>query len=441
MKRTPLDLDRVTGPTSGPSGSENRAGVVEAVVAPYDFVSAFPPDHFVSAFITYAADCTDAAHEYFEAAALHLLATVTPNVRAQLRQYPNGLPTAFYVIFIGLSTRSRKSTVRSLARDLLRRVIPDALLAEQASPEAFVEQLAARSRDSAAWVVDEIGEIIDRLHHQSYLSGLRALLLELHDGGDYTFKRTTKKTKTGAPLADALRIEQAHLAILGCTTPSLFEILTSRDLSSGFLARFAVVMPAHKPPRRPFYEAGEANGRARNALVARLHAIYDWARAADRPVAWSPDALATLDHFCEQLEHAEGSDRSAAMLQRLGAMALKVAMLSAAGRPAAPDQPGLTVTPADAVIAVTVATRWQHDALALADRVGENEQERTLDRCLSYARRAGGRVRRTDVARFVHVSKDLLDKVQATLEDRSLITLSREDVASGPSFLVWTVVG
>jgi Protein of unknown function (DUF3987) len=411
-------------------------------IEPYRFAAAFPADHFVTAFIDYAAECTDAAHEFFEAGGLVCLATVTPNVRARLRQYPNGLPTALYAMLIGDSTRSRKSTAKNLVKDLLHRVLPDALLAEHASPEAFVEQLAERSGDSTAWLIDEIGETIDRLHHQTYLAGLRGLLLELYEGGDYTFKRTTKRTKDGEPVKDELRIEQAHLSVLGCTTPSLFEILTARDINSGFLARFALVMPERKPARRPFYEAGEGDERARNLLTTRLHAIMVWAASATRRVSFEADALVIIDRFCEQLESEDGPDRAAAMLQRLGAMTIKLAMLAAIGRAGATDHEALAVSPQDAEIAVTVATHWKCYALAVADRVGENELERTIERCLSYARKRGPHVNRRDVARVVHLAKDLLDKVQATLEDRGhiAVTVTRGERVSGPDSTMWAVL-
>src|SRR5262249_44465382 len=152
------------------------------VPAPYAFTSAFPADHFITQTIRYAVERTDAAHEYHEAGALIVLASATPNVRARLAQYPAGLPTNLYIMLVGESTVSRKSTAKAIVRDLQRRVIPDSLLADQSSPEAFVEQLADRSGDSSAWYVDEIGETIDKVHHAKYLAGLRGLLLQAYEG-------------------------------------------------------------------------------------------------------------------------------------------------------------------------------------------------------------------------------------------------------------------
>jgi hypothetical protein len=256
------------------ASTNGRAEAAAIESAPYTFAPALPPDHFVSVFIRYAAECIDTAHEYFEAVALMLLAVATPKVRARLRQYPGGLPTAFYAILIGDSTRSRKTSTIGLGLDLLEQPVPDCLLAEQASPEAFVEQLAGRSHNSTLWAVDELGETLDKLHHSKYMAGLRGLLLSLYEGRSYRYKRTTKRTKKGEPVEDSLLIDSPNLAVLGATTPSIFEIVTSRDVSSGFMARFAVVMPSGRPVRRGLEEPTADLLAQRDSLAAWLSRLY-----------------------------------------------------------------------------------------------------------------------------------------------------------------------
>ena len=409
---------------------------------PYTFTPAFEPTHFVSQMIAYASTCTDAAHEYHEAAALILLASVTPNVRARLRPYPSGLPTAFYALFMGDSTISRKSTSKNLAKDLLARVVPDALLAERSSPEAFVEQLALRSGDSATWWVDEFGETLDHLHHAKYMTGLRGLLLELYEGADHRSRRTTKRTKSGTPIPDEMIVTRPHLSLLGCGTPAIFEILSSRDLSSGFLARFSIVMPTGKPARLPLYAMGADDDDARDALTRRLHGLYAWAASASRQVVFTGDTLQALDAVAAALEaEAATTSRPAqTMFERLAAMVIKVAMLSAAGHPKATERDDLRVTPADVQTAQVVTTRWKEAALRFAGRVGENDFERVLERCLDHARRRGDRVLRRVIAQVAHVSKDTLDKFEATLEDRGQIRIVSTGSRSGPEPISWEVV-
>ncbi len=420
--------------------SETEPTPAPAPDAPYTFTPAFPPEHLVSRFIEYGSHCVDTAHEYLETTALVLLATATPGVRARLRQYPRGLPTAFYALLIGDSTRSRKSTVAGLGLDLLIDAVPDCRLAEQASPEAFIEQLASRRNDSTLWYADEMGETFDKLHHAKYLAGLRGLLLELYEGRTYRYKRTTKRTKKGAPITDELVIEQPHLSILGATTPSIFEIITGRDIASGFMARFAVTMPTGRPPRRGLEEPTEDLAAWRGALVSRLCELYLWAKTAPRRVVFAGNALALIDRFAEAVETSDAlaNERARAMLQRLNAMAVKLAMLAAAGRPGGIVADDLIVTPGDAETALVVATRWRDYATAFGERVGETALEQLIGRALKVLQ-SSKRMPRRAVARAVHCSKKTMDEIESTLEDRGEITVEQADNKTGPAGKVWVL--
>jgi hypothetical protein len=419
-------------PPSAPAAASINA-------APYVFTPALPSGHFVSEFIRYAAACTDAPHEYFEVVALMLLAVATPKLRARLRQYPSGLPTAFYAILIGDSTRSRKTSTIGLGLDILDEAVPDCLLAEQASPEAFVEQLAGRSHNSSLWAVDEFGETLEKLHHAKYMAGLRGLLLSLYEGRSYRYKRTTKRTKKGEPVEDSLHIDHPNLAVLGATTPSIFEIVTGRDVSSGFMARFAVVMPTSWPARRGLEEPTEDLLAQRQTLTAWLSRIYLWALTAERQVRFTGDALAIVDRFAQAIETSDAlvNDRARAMLQRLNAMTVKLTVLTAAGRPGVDERDALIVTPADADAAVAVATRWRDYAIAFGEQVGETLLEQHIGRALQVLRAKNGRAPRRVIAKLVHCSAKLMNEIEDTLIDRGDIQLEQPKVPSGPSPRIW----
>jgi hypothetical protein len=416
------------------------AGSTGADPIPYHFQSALPVDHFVTQFIRYGAECVDAAHEHLESTALILLATATPGVRARLRQYPRGLPTAFYKILVGPSTRSRKTSVAGLGLDILSDAVPDCRLAEQASPEAFVEQLAQRGADSSLWYVDEMGETLDKLHHAKYMTGLRGLLLELYEGRDYRSKRTTKRTKAGVAITDELLIERPHLSVLGATTPAIFEIITSRDVSSGFMARFSVTMPDRTPPRRGLEEPTDDLMAQRAALVKRLFALYVWAKPAPRAVQFCGTALTIVDRFALAIETSDvlANDRVRAMLQRLNAMTVKLAMLAAAGRPGVVEGERLLVTEDDATAAVKIASRWRDDAIRFGERVGETMLEQYLARALQVVR-AKRRCPRREVAQLVHCAKKFMDEIEATLVDRGEIEVETVDAKSGPAAKFWRI--
>jgi hypothetical protein len=413
-----------------------------AVAVPYHFTPAFDPDHFVSRFDAYAGQRTDAAREYHEAAALVLLASATPGVRANLAPYPNGLPTNLYVALVGNSSQTRKSTAKNIAKDVQARTIPNGLMPELASPEGFIEELAQRSGDTATWYVDEMGEMLEKLHHAKHMAGLRGLLLTVYDGEDYRYKRKSKRAKGGVAVDDEDVIERPHLSVLAAMTPVVFDTLNEGDVSSGLLPRFAIVMPDTKPARRPFYMVPPDLEGLRMALAHELHGIYLWSRSKSRTVHFDAGALEAIDDFAESIESPAGvmSETVRTMFQRLTPTAVKVAMLVAVGRPGAVHRDHLLVTPADAAAALTIVDRWRQYAKTFGERIGENEFERHLQRCLKVVKAAGTVFRRI-VARHAHVDKRTLDLIEATVVDRGLVRVVRLDSASGPDTTVWEWVG
>jgi hypothetical protein len=289
--------------------------------------------------------------------------------------------------------------------------------------------------------VDEMGETLDKLHHTKYMAGLRGLLLELYEGRPYRAKRTTKRTKAGVPIVDEMAVDRPHLSILGATTPSIFEIVTGRDIASGFMARFAVTMPTRLPPRRGLEEPTEDLAARRSGLVRWLTELYLWAKTADRRVAFAPNTLAIVDEFAAGIEGSGvlTNDRSRAMLQRLNAMAVKLAMLAAVGRPNASNSDHLIITPEDAIAAVRIATRWGEYAVAFGEKVGENAFEQKLDRALQVVR-AKRTCPRRDVARLTHCTKKTMDDIEATLQDRGEIAVREAESKSGPESRWWVAL-
>jgi hypothetical protein len=424
MTPTPGKVDEL-GITGAELDQLSRENLGDPAAAPYTFTPAFAPDHFISQVIDYVSKRTDAACEYAEAGALTLLAAATPGVKARLAPYPHGLGTNLYVLGIGDSTRSRKSTSAGFIRQLQEYTLPTSLLGDMASPEGFTEQLAARAPDSATWFIDEFGEMLHKLATAKYMAGLRGLLLSAYDGRSFRADRHSKRNKDGDPVSDTDIIRDPHLSILGMTTPTLFQSLRPEHVESGFLARFAIVFPTSKPPRRPLQALPPGvDGSAR--LVQRLHHIHAWARQAPRAVRFTDLALATLDRFAVEIEETAVDDVLKTMSARLTPMAVKIAMLSAAGRLAATGDPGmiqqdaLTIDDDDAAAAHQVTRRWFGYAQEFASRVGETGFERALQRCLQLVKGRADVPRRV-IARATHIEKRTLDHVQETLVDRGII--------------------
>lgn len=405
---------------------------------PYAYTAPVGEDHFLARWVGFASERTDAAHEYHEAAALNLLASATPNVRAKLGPYPDGLATNLYAIFVGDSTRSRKSTAKDFARDVQARALPGSLAPDDFSPEGFVEHLAGRPNDSTTLYVDEFGETLEKLHHARYMAGLRGLLLKVYAGQDHTYRRHSKRKKGGEREADEDAIRAPHLSILGCTAKAIFDVLLEKDVTSGLLGRFAIVMPEAKPARKPFYEASAPSEAERSALVAWLHRLHAWAHEQRPNVVFEPGVLEILDGFAARLEEKapDRSEPERRITDRIAPMAIKVAMLLAAGRPETLGQTMLAVTEADAQAALEIAGRWERDALRFVAQIGETDFWKRVDR----VRRLLDKKRvapRSVVARQAHVDKKTLDNIRDTLVDRAEIRVGEQSSKSGPSGELW----
>ncbi len=336
-----------------------------AVIAPYTFEPAFPPGHFVTSWIDHFGRQCDAAREYHEGAALVARAQATPSLTARISGSPDGLRTNLYVLFIGRAGITRKSTAKDYAVATLRRALPQVLLPEQMTQESFVESLTKCNNGAALWAIDEFTDTLSKMLNVTYLAGMRGILLEMNARTNYKYRRVSKTVKATKkdgddPIVkraeDFFCIDNVTFSLIGCATDTIFRSLDNTAIGSGLLTRFAIIMPESKPPRLPQYAL--TDDAIPSSFVVRLHEISK--RTAAQTVAFAPDVLRRIDEAIDK-PIDEAADRCQ-MTVRVGVMARKVAMLSAAGRkPAFGDcvhTPSLVVTLEDAEAAIKVVTRW-----------------------------------------------------------------------------------
>jgi hypothetical protein len=145
--------------------------------------------------------------------------------------YPN-----IWVIILG-PTSSHKSTALSIARRLLRNVMPDTLLPQEFSQEKVLEDISIQPH--RLLVYDEASGFFAVVNQQINPILKSALMSLWHD--DY-YVRRTKKTE--------IVIQNPYLCFGGASTPQ--DLLTSfqnryNSILSGFLPRFLLVPFFEKP--------------------------------------------------------------------------------------------------------------------------------------------------------------------------------------------------
>ncbi len=424
-----------------PSIEEPPEPVTEpAVVVPYAFEHAFQPGHFVTTWIEHFSKQCDAALEYHEGAALVALAQATPSLTARISGSADGLRTNLYVLFVGRAGVTRKSTAKDYAVETLRRALPNVLLPEQMTQESFVESLTKCNNGAALWPIDEFTDTLSKMLNATFLAGMRGVLLEMYARTSYAYRRVSKTVKTKKKgdeepvverVEDFFYIENVTFSLIGCATDTLFRSLDNTAVGSGLLTRFAIIMPESKPARLPQYELiGEA---IPNTFVTRLHEIS--LRTAKQTVTFAPGVLKRIDEAIDK-PLDESADRCQ-MTVRMGVMARKVAMLSAAGRPSEfeLENAPLVVTLDDADAAIRVVTRWIGYAEAFEARTDESAFEVTVQKCVAIIK--GRTLNRRVIAQRVHVPAKELLEIERTLEQREQIAVIVNQPKTGRPSTSW----
>lgn len=422
-------------------GPEPAADVVidtPAAVVPYTFSHAFPPGHLVTTWIDHFSKQCDTPLEYHEASALVALAQATPSLTARISGSADGLRTNLYVLLVGPAGSWRKSTAKDYAVQTLKQALPRVLLPEQMTQESFVESLTLCNGGAALWAVDEFTDTLTKMLNATYLAGMRGLLLELYSRTDYTYRRVSKKLRKKNDEGDVERDEDAFvinnvtLSLIGCATPTIFQHLDSTAVGSGLLTRFAIVMPESKPPRLPQFALTE--DAIPNTLVKWLHDIN--VRTAAQAVVFERGVLEMIDESIDK-PLDESADRCQ-MTVRMGVMARKVAMLSAAGRPQldyALETQHVVVTLEDAEAAIRVVLRWVEYARAFEARTDESAFEVTVQKCVALIK--GRTLNRRVIAQRVHVPAKELLEIEKTLVQRDLIEVLEHRPSTGRPSTSW----
>ena len=376
---------------------------------PEEWEFAFPDDHFVTHYMRYAMKQTSANPAYHEAAALALLAVATPLSRAFLSPYPGGLRTNLYVVLVGASSRSYKSTSQDIMLSVLRHYRDGALLPAKSTTESMVDQLSSANGISKIWTPDEFGMVIAEIGRRDHLRGVEDLLLELYSGKRYDYQTLSRGLVT---------ITNAHLTVFGASAPETLALGGATAMLGGLLPRFGVVFPRKLPPFRKAAQVDrEAIEKGARRLVDRLRYVQE--AAQETPVVtFTAEAMERLNALEESLA-AEGLHGA-----RLPTMAYKVAMLSALGAGRS------TVTAEDAASTEAVIERWKDGARHLQPflrrKAADLEFERSMAAALDVLDELGGDAHRAQIARQLRWPKSRLDNVQAALIDQAYIRTTDE---------------
>jgi len=145
-----------------------------------EIVAALPPT-FVERYIDWATSSGDAAIEYHRACAFIILSGL---LASKIK-----LPTSFgaiipnlWIMNLGETTLTRKTTAMDMAMDLLLEITPEAMLATDGTLEGLLTALSTRPGQTSVFWRDEVSGLFDMIAHKDYYAGFLEMLTKLYDG-------------------------------------------------------------------------------------------------------------------------------------------------------------------------------------------------------------------------------------------------------------------
>jgi len=322
------------------------------------------------------------------------------------RIYPN-----IWMIILGNSSISRKTTSMNIGKRLLNEVCPETIFPNEFSTERI--QGLLENRPAGCFFFSEFIALTGLLQ-RDYMSGAKGFLADLFDS-PFSYKRETER-KT-------ISIKNPAISIVSATTQSWFmERMRESDLLGRFLPRFLMITPEKK--RTMIALPPEADKEKRHALVKELREIL----SMEGVFSISQEAKKYFEDWYRILMELPVTSRTDAFVNRLQVYALKFAMILNVIK-----QKNLHISresmkqACDMMYAVFRSlTAIEKDDLVFG-RV-QNNMRKIID-CL---RRNGGRLPKSALLNNTHLSSKEFAEAITTLREMERVKLTKERTAKKP---------
>lgn len=309
--------------------------------------------------------------DYAIAGALAMVAACCGN-RLRVRAWGDTQLSNLYFLLVGETGTSFKSAIPKRIIETLSDVNPLLLAPQHTSWEMLVKNLS--EQPSRIFVRDEFAGLLASIKGQDYLRPLREVLLELFSWYGPYEKGTLRATH---------RANCPALSVLATMQPKVFgeELLSSRNIESGFVNRFLIVVGGGVP-RWPRVEGAE---ELRHRLILALKGL-----ARSGVVTIEATQLEGAANIWRGQEIAAFGEYGDVVGRRASIQAIKLAaaLEAANGWP----NEGALISDRWLDVALRLLERWYREAAALVRR--------------EYVRTEGGRVRREMLEYIVAHSKN-----------------------------------
>lgn len=350
---------------------------------------------FVDRYSEWGAGKTDAPQAYHVASAFAIMSLILGEYGIAYPQF-GPMRLGLFMVILGETTQTRKSTARSLMKSVIRLVQTetwDYILTADTTPESLLDALAERKDQSSLYDRDEAQELVADIKNKPYLQGFFETLNELYDGWARGRLRKGKATKdTPVNFVQYL---------MGIRT-QFQDQLELKDFSSGWGPRQIFFRGEAAPRtrednrlRQGTLEGGKVD-RERAKIVAELVSVRNfWSnkvkdRAEPMPIFFEDDAWARWDDYrldlVELLSKHDRGDVLASCAERLGYAVLKAAVMFAMMNKRE------VANMEDVVNAIYFSLQWIEDLIIIVEGVSESTTARQLREIEAFVMEKGGTV-------------------------------------------------
>lgn len=350
---------------------------------------------FVDRYSGWGASKTDAPEAYHVASAFAIMSLILGEYGIAYPQF-GPMRLGLFMVILGETTNTRKSTARSLMKGVLRLVQTetwDYILTADTTPESLIDALAERSDQSSLYDRDEAQELIADIKNKPYLQGFFETLNELYDGWARGRLRKGKSTKD-----TPVNFVQYLMGIRS----QFQDQLELKDFASGWGPRQIFFRGEAAPRSREDnrLRQGSLDGgkvdKERAKIVTELVQVRNfWSnkvkdRAEPLPIMFEADAWLRFDDYrldlIEMLTKHNRGDILASCAERLGYAVLKAAVMFAMMNKRE------VANMEDVLNAIYYSLQWIEDLIIIVEGVSESATARQLREIEAFVVEKGGTV-------------------------------------------------
>lgn len=197
-----------------------------------------------------------------------------------------------WCLLVGPSTTMMKTATTKVAKNILHRVMPNAVAMTNFSPEGAMRILNERQNEpTTAIYYDEIAMLFEQIRNKDFMSDARDLLIKMQNNEELSYQRSK----------DGLRIKKSYTTLIGSGVGKrLAELLMWKDVDSGFLVRFLMALETEADPYEDEHYMTPEEEWMQRKLIYRLQQIKErweteWEINLDESAVLRPDQSKPYD--------------------------------------------------------------------------------------------------------------------------------------------------